>query len=288
MKTSFPSHFRHRRLLRGLSAGILGLAGAGMMRAQDIPPAPPSEEPVAAAPAPDLLSGYPESRYEKIRTRSPFEFELSKPKAEDAVDPFQDLVLAGYAGSSTRVTVYLVNTKTQERLTVAGGSESEDSFKVISVNRGTTLRTTTATLEKDGVTKKLSFDPAALDSMSGGNGAAPAPVRPGQPGQPGQPGRPVILPAGGVRPAMQAYQAPQAFIPGQANAAAQQAPPNGNPTVNAGGANVQAMLNNNAQVAPGQVQGQVQVPGIPQQGGRGRREQSTGEPRRRVVLPSQR
>lgn len=280
MKTSFPYPFRVCLRSHAVFAGLVSLAGSSP--AQEVPP------PAADPPAPDLLSGYPESRYEKIRTRSPFEFELSKPKTEDAADPFQDFVLAGYAGSATRVTVYLANTKTQERLTVSGGSENGAGFKVISVNRGATLRSTTATLEKDGVTKKLSFDPTALNSMSGGNGAAPAPGRPGLPGQPGQPGRPVILPAGGARAGIQPYQAPQAFIPGQNNAAAQHALPTGTPAINGGGNNVQALMTNNAQVAPGQMQGQVQVSGVPQQGGRGRREESNSEPRRRVVLPSQR
>lgn len=249
----------------------------------DTPPAPDG------APAPE----YEASRYDRIRIKSPFEFELAKPKAEEAVDPFQDLILAGYAGSGKQISVYLVNAKTQERMTIPGGNEgSETGFRVLSVNRGRTLRTTTATLEKNGVTKELSFDPKALSSMvaSGGSSGAGAPggARPGIPGQPGVPGQAVR--PGGVNPPNAAvrqtpYVAPAAFIPGQNNANGGAVPnggaaPNGNPpgAVNLAG----NMVNNGNPQPPAAIVPQPNgnpAPGV---------NQSNNQPRRRVVLPTQR
>ena len=254
----------------------------------DTPPSEPAEE-GSFAPA-----AYSIDRYQKMRGKSPFEFELAKPPAQETADPFADLVLAGFAGSGSRVTVYLVNSKTQERLTVlATGSEKENKtgYHVLKVNRGRTLSTTTALVEKDGNQKELSFDPKALSSMSGGAGGgamAGGAVAPG--GKPGQPGaRPGVPGQPGARPA-QAYQAPQAFIPGQAGRAAAQPAPVANavnlpsqPGAQPGNPQqqVNALVNGN----PGQVAPAVNpaaVPATPMQpaanGG--------PQPRRRVVLPN--
>lgn len=249
---------------------------------------PAGDTPPATDPATDgsPASEYEASRYDRIRVKSPFEFELAKPKPEEAVDPFQDLILAGYAGSGKQISVYLVNAKTQERLTIPGGNEgSETGFRVITVNRGRTLRTTTATLEKNGVTKELSFDPKALSSMvaSGGSSGAGAPggARPGVPGQPGIPGQAVR--PGGVNPPNAAvrqtpYVAPAAFIPGANNNANGGAVANGNPP---GPVNLTGnMVNGNPQPAAGGPQPNGNpAPGV---------NQSNNQPRRRVVLPTQR
>ncbi len=199
------------------------------LRAQDTPPAP-----AEAAAGTEAFSPpeYSMDRYQKLRGKSPFEFELAKPVVEAAADPFADLVLAGYAGSASRPTVYVVNTKTQERLTLLPeGSSKKDTtgFKVLSVNRGRNLATTTVKIEKDGVTKELAFDPKTLSSMTAGaTGGQPGNAPGARPGLPGQPGQPMIRP-GTIpgQPGQQVkFQAPQAFIPGQSNR-------NGTPSANA-------------------------------------------------------
>ncbi|MES2705389.1 MAG: hypothetical protein V4726_02190 [Verrucomicrobiota bacterium] len=297
MKTSLFLLPRRPIFLNALAAGSLAFTfGVGSLVAQNTPPEP---EPAASAPSDSVAAAeYPSSRYDKIRVKSPFEFELAKPKLEEAIDPFLDLVLAGYAGSANRVTVYLANTKTQERMTILGNDDqNKTGFRLISVNRGTSLRTTTATLEKGGVTKELSFDTKALSSMvaSGGSSAAGAaaggargPGNPGgQPILPGQVPRPGGVPNAGARPVP--YVAPTAFIPGQNNNAGGNAQANGNPAP--GGVNLAGSMlnNNNGQIAPGQVQPQPAVI-IPQANGTGgnANNQPNNQPRRRVVLPTQR
>ncbi len=298
MKTSDPSRwkFRSGRVLP-FSLVLCGLAGVIQpLPAQDTPPAP--EEAIAEGFTP---VEYSIDRYQKLRSRSPFDFELAKPPVVDAVDPYADLVLTGVAGSSSRPTVYLLNTKTQERITIlpeGSGKKNQTGFHVISVNRGRTLSATAVKLEKDGVSKEISFDPKALSSMTAGASGGAAPGRPGQPNVPGQPGQPIVRPGNvpGQPPAR--YQAPQAFIPGQSNRPQGQpaAMVNGQPVGNGGiqlgmqpgaapaapgGTDAQQQLNNllinNGQTAP------VQSTVIPGNGGASAQQQ---QPRRRVVLPT--
>lgn len=273
------------------------LASSFPLAAQDVPP--------ETAPADESFSPkeYGADRYQKIRGKSPFEFELAQPKTSETVDPFADFVLAGFAGSASRPTVYLLNTKTQERLTVltdGAGKKNESGFRIISVNRGRTLTTTTAKIEKDGQQKDLAFDSKALSSMSGGagGGGAIAGARPGPPGQPGVPGlppqggaaRPLNGQAPAQRPPVQPFATPQANInfPNQANrnaaqAQAQQAQAGGLQPANAGAAGggdaqqqLNTLLNNNNQGIPQPTAAPIQAP--PNSG--------NPPPRRRVVLPT--
>ena len=258
------------------------------------------------------------SRYENLREKSPFEFKLEAPPPPVAPNPFEGMMLAGYVGSSKNLTVYLVNTKANgERVTVYGDTsprkkQDKSGIRVVSLNRGRTLKTTTVTLEKDGQTGEVGFDEKALSNMKGGaaGGAQPGQA-PGQPGQrpPGFPGmmRPPGTPAPGQATPQQPYQAPQAFVPNQNPAAAQQVQGAAVQTQVVNGQ--QVPLNNNAAMvnflAGGQgavpanlqptvtVQPQVpqNVPQInvqpmpqptPQPGGG----TPQAPPRRRVVLPS--
>ena len=280
-----------------LCCTTLFVATLGALQAQDTPPATEAILSDSFAPV-----EYPIDRYQKLRGKSPFEFELAKPPVDQTVDPFAEYVLAGFAGSASQPTVYLLNTKTQERITVlsdSSGRPNKSGFHIISVNRGRTLSSTTVQLEKDGRQGKLAFDSKALYSMTGG--AAGGGARPGQPNQPGQPVvRPGGVPGQAARPA-QAYQAPQAFIPGQGNRPAGQFPATaaGQPgvapqqvqlgmqpgAVPAAGVNpqqqVNTMLNNPAvpTAAP-----QLNV--MPAPGGAPGTNQSNPQPRRRVVLPT--
>ncbi len=310
-----PRAMKSPPLLRGLSPrvfiALLAALPLSPLRAQPSTPKPePTETPAAKPPEADLTAAEPPAaevadqesfapasysidRYQKMRGKSPFEFELAKPPAQETADPFADFVLAGFAGSGSRVTVYLMNSKTQERLTVlSSGSEKENKsgFHVVKVNRGRTLSTTTALIEKDGTQKELAFDPKALSSMSGGAGggamagAAPPGGKPGQPGaRPAVPGQP------GARPA-QAYQAPQAFIPGQPSRAAASAAPVANAVnlPNQPGAspnNPQQQVNALVNANPGQVAPAVNPAALP---AATLQPPANGGPpsRRRVVLPN--
>jgi len=213
MKTSQP--FPHRSAMaRPCAAGLILLALTPLLPAQDTPP------PAAPEAAGDTYTPleYGMDRYQKLRGKSPFEFELAKPPAEPTADPFADVILASYGGYANNVSVTLLNTKTQERISVFAkgtGRKNENGYQILSVNKGRTLSTTTVTMEKDGQSKELGFDTKLLYSMvggAGGGGAAAAAGRPIVPGQAnnGQPnGQPVIRPAGLPGQAARPYQAPQ-------------------------------------------------------------------------------
>jgi hypothetical protein len=274
-----------------LCGTTLFVATMGSLQAQDTPPATEAILPDSFAPV-----EYPIDRYQKLRGKSPFEFELAKPPVGETVDPFAEYVLAGFAGSAGQPTVYLLNTKTQERITVlsdSSGRPNKSGFHIISVDRGRTLSSTTVQLEKDGQQGKLAFDSKALYSMTGGASGGGA-----RPGQPNQPGQPVVRPGGVPGRVAPAYQAPQAFIPGQANRPAGQFPvatagqPGVAPQPVAQGmqpgavpANpqqqVKLLLNNPAAPNPAPQPNVVPVPG-----GAPDINQSNPQPRRRVVLPT--
>lgn len=297
-------HFpiRKPRHSAGAIGGLCGLlimaAAGGSVLAQDTPPEPSVSD--TFAPVEHSID-----RYQKLRGKSPFEFELAKPPVGETVDAFADYVLAGFAGTAGQPTVYLLNTKTQERITVLSdgtGRPNKSGFHIISVNRGRTLSSTTVQLEKDGQQGKLAFDSKALFSMTGG-AAGGGGARPGQPNQSGQPVvRPGGVPGQPARPA-QAYQAPQAFIPGQGNRGAGQFPagvpgqaqpgvaPQGIQQLGMqpGGAppaaiNPQQQVNTLLNANPGQPQPQLNV--MPAPGAAPATGQPNQQPRRRVVLPT--
>ena len=289
--------------LRGVALGIscsavLFSVLSGRLIAQDTPP-----ETAAPAVGTETFTPreYPIDRYQKLRGKSPFEFELAKPIVQDAADPFADLVLAGYAGSASRPTVYVVNTKTQERITILPeGNSKKDAtgFRILSVNRGRNLATTTVKVEKNGVQKELAFDPKALSSMTAGAtggqpGTAPL-VRPGQNVQPGQPG--MVPGARPGQPAVAAYKAPQAFIPGQNNRTGNPASANlagynnvagiqmgMQPNANANSTDAQQQLNALLNSGNGQPPQPTVIPAVP---GSQAGQVATPQPRRRVVLPT--
>ena len=283
-----------------LGCSVVFAGAMGSLQAQDTPPAPEPTLSDTFAPVEHSID-----RYQKLRGKSPFEFELAKPPVGETVDAFADYVLAGFAGSAGQPTVYLLNTKTQERITVlsdSSGRPNKSGFHIIRVDRGRTLSSTTVQLEKDGQQGKLAFDSKALYSMTGGAAGGGAGARPGQPNQSGQPVvRPGGVPGQAARPA-QAYQAPQAFIPGQGNRPSGQFPTatGGQPgvapqgiqlgmqpgaAVPAAGINPQQQVNtllNN----PGAPTAPPQLNVMPAPGGAPSSNQPNQQPRRRVVLPT--
>lgn len=256
-------------------------------------------------------------RYEKMAEKSPFEFELAKAPEPPKADPFADLALAGYVGSGTRMTVFLQNLKTQERISVYGkdvpGRKNDSGFEIVRLEKGPTLRSTKVVLSRNGEEGTVGFNSDALNTMRGGavNAAVGAnPARPGQPGQPGQAGRPINLPGapaarggnvpgaapavnnpGGNAPAVNAPAQPQAFQTAQPFVPRREQQPVNN--VAGGGAQqgmnggatptqqVEQMLEN-ARPTPAQPSG-------PFNAGPGRQPAAPGAnpPKRRVVLPTQ-
>lgn len=299
---SFPIRLTHprSRTSRGGSVRCLVLLFTGtivsVLHAQNTPPDLPADSQAG----PYNPVEYDLDRYQKIRGKSPFEFELAKPPVGETVDPFADYVLAGFAGTASRPTVYLMNVKTQERITVssAGTPKASHGFSLVSLNRGKHLRSTTAKMEKDGQQKDLAFDSATLSNMTGGAaGGAAGQVRPGQPGQPNMAGRPGAPPMQANRPAVQPFQAPQAFIPNRPAPAAfqpgQPGQPQGFPQAvqfqgqpgAPGAVNPQQQINTLLQTNAPQQQPMINPPGVPQPTSPGG-VPGNPQPRRRVVLPT--
>lgn len=249
---------------------------------------------------------YSLSRYDHLNKKSPFEFDPQKPQEVAAVDPFEGVSLAGYVGSGNTMTVYILTGKEKKRVSVYGDGSpykkrDESGFRVVGINRGKSLKTTTVTLEKDGQQKEIAFDEETLKPKpSGGQGGVQ--MVPGQDGK--LVPRPVIpRPGGGNAPVMQqgGYQAPQPFIPGQTNTPAP-APGQPNVQMNFQPGNPSVLsANPGIPAQPGQaVQTQQQInqlltnppqPVAPQtqQGGNPADRIRNGVPptRRRVVLPTQ-
>ena len=300
MKTTHLSPNRSA-LAHPFAAGLIFLALPALLPAQDTPP-PPAPEAAGETFTP---LEYGMERYQKLRGKSPFEFELAKPPVVDAADPFADLILASYGGYAKNANVTLLNTKTQERISVYAqgtGRKNENGYQILSVNKGRTLSTTTVTVEKDGQQKELGFDTKLLYSMVGGagGGGAAAGGRPAVPGQPnnGQPnGQPVVRPAGMQAQAVRPYQAPQpvnitrggqsnrnnANQPGMAGQANFGTPQPGVPASPGGATDAQQQLN--AMLAnPAAQPNVVPTPTVPA-GNPGNNAAQTPT-RRRVVLPS--
>jgi hypothetical protein len=301
MKTSQP-FLNRSAIARPFAAGLILLALTPLLPAQDTPPPPAAE----ASGETFTPLEYGMERYQKLRGKSPFEFELAKPPVEPAADPFADLILASYGGYANNASVTLLNTKTQERISVFAqgtGRKNENGYQILSVNKGRTLSNTTVTVEKDGQKKELGFDTKLLYSMvggAGGGGGAAAGGRPAVPGQPnnGQPnGQPVIRPAGMPAQAARPYQAPQPVNitrggqsnrnvgnqPGMAGQANFGAPQPGVPASPGGATEAQQQLN--AMLAnPAAQPNVVPTPTVPAANPGNNAAQNP--PRRRVVLPS--
>ncbi len=248
------------------------------------------------------------SRYAELDKKSPFEFDPPPVKSEAGPDPFADVSLAGYCGSGNTLTVYIIaGGKERKRMTVYGDGSpykkrDESGYRVIGINRGKSLKTTTVTMEKDGVQKVLSFDEETLRPKGGGAAPGggvqmmqgpdgkmvPRPVVP----------RPSNMPGGQNT---QAYQAPAAFIPGQAGGQQHGNQPGVNmingqqQTQQAVNLNNQQLLNQlvgpNGQPATSNPNAGLPVaggtaPGVMAPGGNQPRGAAAPPQRRRVVLPT--
>ena len=246
------------------------------------------------------------SRYAELDKKSPFEFDPPPVKSESGPDPFADVSLAGYCGSGNTLTVYIIGGgKERKRMTVYGDGSpykkrDESGYRVIGINRGKSLKTTTVTLEKDGVQKELSFDEETLRPKGGG--AAPGGGVQMIQGPDGKMVPRLVVPRPSNMPIgqnQQVYQAPAPFIPGQTGNQQQGIQPGLNnaqiQAQQAGNMNNQQLLNQ--LVGPnGQPATSNPNAGLPVAGGTlpgtltpgGNQPRGSGGPpqRRRVVLPT--
>jgi hypothetical protein len=194
---------------------LLLLAGAAPALAGVSPPAATGEDTFAP-------KERPITTYDKIRTKSPFEFDAPKPPVDVVANPFEGISLAGYCGSGNTLTVYLVSGKEKKRFTVFGDGSpfkkrDDSGFRVIGINRGASLKSTSVVLERNGQKGTVEFDDDALHSK----GAAPqGGVQMIRDQNGNMVPRPVIpRPGGAAAPGGggQVYQAPPPFIPGQSS-----------------------------------------------------------------------
>ncbi|HEX2749268.1 MAG TPA: hypothetical protein VHM91_14770 [Verrucomicrobiales bacterium] len=221
------------------------------------------------APAPEDNAFSPKEKpittYDKLRSKSPFEFDPPKVQTVEAANPFEGISLAGYCGSGNTLTVYLLAGKEKKKITVFGDGSAykkrdESGFRVVGINRGKTLKNTEITLEKDGRQGTVKFDEDTLHAKGPAAGVqmvrdqngnmVPRPVIPRPGGAPAQPGQ-------------NNYQAPAPFIPGQSNPSSPQQNPQG---MQQGGGNPN---NNNITLPAGsltnqQLMNQLTGPSTPQ------------------------
>lgn len=237
---------------------------------------------------------YPAERYAHLDRKSPFEFDPPPEKPADVVNNFDGVSLGGYCGTGKTMTVYLIEGKEKKRVTVYGDGSpykkrDESGYRIISLNKGKSLSSTTVLLEKGGQQAEVKFEKETLTAKAGG---APAggQVRmvPGPDGK--MVPQPVIPRPGGMTGQPQAsYQAPPPFIPGQGAAGGAGNnpgnPQNNNPVL-ANGLNTAVPQPNGTMTNQQLVNQLVNTPGVApsvvQPGG------APPQPsRRRVVLPTQ-
>lgn len=251
---------------------------------------------------------YPLSRYDHLNKKSPFEFDPPAEPTSQSVDPFEGVSLAGYCGSGNTMTVYLIVGKEKKRISVYGDGSpykkrDDSGFRVIGIKRGKTLKATSITIEKDGQQKEVSFDEETLRPKGGAGGAQQnVQMVPGPDGKM-VPKTVIPRPGGNIIQSQQAYQAPQAFVPGQSNKPQMQQNPQNpqNPqfpqpgvSQNAPGGQVTSMSNQqmithltSANAPQGVVAPQPAAPQPNVGGADGAVRSAAPPPRRRVVLPTQ-
>jgi hypothetical protein len=180
-----------------------------------------ADEADTATGAPFKPKEYELSRYSaNFEKKSPFEFDPPVAPVERETDHFDDVSLGGYCGSGNTMSVYLIIGKEKQRVTVYGeGSpfkkRDNSGFRIISINRGRVLATTTVLLEKGGQQREVGFEKDTLTAKGSSGGQPPQVVT-------GKDGRflkrtGVPRPVGGSGAPPQVYQPPPAFVPGQAN-----------------------------------------------------------------------
>ena len=181
----------------------------------------------------------PIATYDKLRAKSPFEFDAPKPPVSIDVNPFDGVSLAGYCGTGDTLTVYLLSGKEKKRITVYGDASpykkrDDSGFHVVGIERAKTLKNTKVVLERNGRKGTVSFEEDTLHSKVP---VTKGPVLKDAQGNPIH--RPVPPPSnpGVVPPVGNNGHIPpgsQLIIPGMNNQSAVQ--PNGGPPPNGMGA----------------------------------------------------
>ncbi len=256
---------RHRAAYFSLWAATLAMATVPVL-AQDVPAPADTAAPAAeVAPPVDFTpQEYGIERYELISQKSPFEFELPVEELPPEPNPFEGISLTGYTGKDDKMTVFLFNAATGQKLTVYGEAsprkvKDESGMTIVSLNRTKNRMTTTVTLRKGSREEAIGFDVKALSMARASGGAAGgggSGIPRQQAGIPGQPPLPQAQPQLGQRPP-QAYRPPQAVVPSSGR---------GGQGGQAGGGNNGGQFNAGGQGAGGNIGGQVNA-NIPQPGG---------------------
>lgn len=137
----------------------------------------PEEKPILD-PTPYALS-----RYERLMSKSPFDFDVPPPPVVEAPSPFADWALAGITKSTDYMVAIMINMKTSERLRVtkyANPPSSKanhvksggDTYTLESITfedgKASLLKYATATVTKNGTLGTVKFDAKVLTMKQAG------------------------------------------------------------------------------------------------------------------------
>ena len=140
---------------------------------------------------------YAFNRYERLMSKSPFDFDVPPPPPPPPDNQFQDWALAGITKSTDYLVAIIVNLKTSERLrltkyatppsakanqTKSGGDIFTLETLEFEEGKPTNVRNASAIVTKNGTLGKVIFDSKVLQMKPAANGMVPGGGRGGAPG----------------------------------------------------------------------------------------------------------
>lgn len=146
---------------------------------------------------------YAFNRYDRLMSKSPFDFDVPPPPPVEEINPFQDWALAGITKSTDYLVAIIVNMKTSERLrltkyatppsakanqTKSGGDIYTLETLEFEDGKPTNVRNAKAIVTKNGTLGKVIFDSKVLQMKPAANGMVPGGGRGGAPGAGNMPG----------------------------------------------------------------------------------------------------
>jgi hypothetical protein len=150
---------------------------------------------------------YAFNRYDRLMSKSPFDFDVPPPPPVEEINPFQDWALAGITKSTDYLVAIIVNLKTSERLRLtkyatppsAKANQTKSGGDVFTLEtlefedgKPTNVRSAKAIVTKNGTMGKVIFDSKVLQMKPAAGGMVPGGMRGGAPGGgniPGVPGQ---------------------------------------------------------------------------------------------------
>ena len=206
-----PNEAMSRLIRQFLSLSLLPLLVASAFAAPSAAaPAPPAGNEAAA---PDELTPWPITRYEKMIRRSPFAPATAAPTAAATPSFAANLYVSGLAKIGDRDFVSISSRDQTSKFSLFTGETNSQDIQLVSVQWADAVGKSKVTVKKGTEFGVLEYDQALMQK------ASPAqPINPGVPPPPGfgQPPRPVVIP----RPnqPMQPFQANQKPVfPGAVN-----------------------------------------------------------------------